>query len=58
MKASLAGMRQTPGDICISLGTSDTLFVWTYESKAVEHGHVFINPCNTENFMALLWFYY
>ncbi len=54
--ASLAGMCLEKGDIAISLGTSDTLFLWLsgHPTPSLE-GHVFCNPVDPEAYMALLW---
>lgn len=41
--------------IAISLGTSDTLFLWLKEPKVVVDGHVLCNPVKAEEYMALLW---
>ncbi|CAI9721262.1 xylulose kinase isoform X1 [Octopus vulgaris] len=54
--ASLAGMRLQEGDICVSLGTSDTLFLWLTQPKPALEGHIFINPVNSDSYMALLCF--
>ncbi|UYV83862.1 hypothetical protein LAZ67_X000459, partial [Cordylochernes scorpioides] len=40
--ASLAGMRLEPGDIAVSLGTSDTVFVWLTTPETSKDGHIFI----------------
>ena len=53
---SLAGLRlQEPGDIAISLGTSDTLFASLRDPKpsGVE-GHIFANPIVPDAFMAMI----
>ncbi len=53
---SLAGLRlQDPGDIAISLGTSDTVFGFLGEAtpSALE-GNIFVNPVNPQAYMALL----
>ncbi|XP_032092880.1 xylulose kinase isoform X2 [Thamnophis elegans] len=52
--ASLAGMRLSEGDIAISLGTSDTLFLWIKEPRPALEGHIFCNPVDSQAFMALL----
>ncbi|KAM6452940.1 xylulose kinase isoform 1-T1 [Liasis olivaceus] len=52
--ASLAGMRLAKGDIAISLGTSDTLFLWIQEPKPALEGHVLCNPVDSQAYMALL----
>ncbi|KAK9396069.1 xylulose kinase [Crotalus adamanteus] len=52
--ASLAGMRLSEGDIAISLGTSDTLFLWIKEPNPALEGHIFCNPVDSQAFMALL----
>ena len=39
----------------ISLGTSDTLFLWIDEAQPQLTGHVFVNPVDKEAYMALLW---
>uniref|UniRef100_A0A8B9VAF6 Xylulose kinase n=2 Tax=Anas TaxID=8835 RepID=A0A8B9VAF6_9AVES len=54
--ASLAGMRLQEGDIAISLGTSDTLFLWIQEPTPALEGHILCNPVDSQTFMALLCF--
>ncbi|XP_052580082.1 xylulose kinase isoform X4 [Peromyscus californicus insignis] len=54
--ASLAGMRLEEGDIAVSLGTSDTLFLWLQEPTPALEGHIFCNPVDTKHYMALLCF--
>ncbi|KAK9703863.1 FGGY family of carbohydrate kinase [Popillia japonica] len=53
--ASLIGMGLTEGWIAVSLGTSDTLFLWLNEPKVVLEGHILCNPLNINSYMALLW---
>ncbi|KJE96085.1 xylulose kinase, variant [Capsaspora owczarzaki ATCC 30864] len=58
--ASLAGMRIGEGDMTVSLGTSDTLFLWLKDTQSLQQerttldGHVFCNPVDTQSYMALL----
>ncbi|XP_074484169.1 xylulose kinase [Sebastes fasciatus] len=54
--ASLAGMRLQQGDIAVSLGTSDTVFLWIQQPRPALEGHVFCNPVDWRSFMALLCF--
>uniref|UniRef100_A0A3Q3MIA6 Xylulose kinase n=1 Tax=Mastacembelus armatus TaxID=205130 RepID=A0A3Q3MIA6_9TELE len=54
--ASLAGMRLQPGDVAVSLGTSDTVFLWIQQPHPALEGHVFCNPVDEETYMALLCF--
>ncbi|KAI4458044.1 sugar kinase [Holotrichia oblita] len=54
--ASLIGMGLTEGWIAVSLGTSDTLFLWLEEPKVVLEGHILCNPLNIDSYMALLCF--
>ncbi|XP_057561693.1 xylulose kinase isoform X4 [Hippopotamus amphibius kiboko] len=54
--ASLAGMRLEEGDIAVSLGTSDTLFLWLQEPTPALEGHIFCNPVDRQHYMALLCF--
>ncbi|XP_049605337.1 xylulose kinase isoform X2 [Syngnathus scovelli] len=54
--ASLAGMRLQQGDLAVSLGTSDTVFVWLQHARPALEGHVFINPVDWRHFMGLLCF--
>ncbi|XP_068092022.1 xylulose kinase isoform X2 [Hyperolius riggenbachi] len=54
--ASLAGMRLEEGDIAVSLGTSDTLFLWIQEPTPALEGHIFCNPVQSQDYMALLCF--
>ncbi|XP_032899717.1 xylulose kinase [Amblyraja radiata] len=54
--ASLAGMRLQQGDIAVSLGTSDTVFLWIQDPKPTLQGHVFCNPVDRDAYMALICF--
>ncbi|CAH1970342.1 unnamed protein product [Acanthoscelides obtectus] len=54
--ASLMGMRLNEGWIAVSLGTSDTVFLWLKEPKSVLDGHVLCNPIDENVYMALLCF--
>ncbi|XP_054478907.1 xylulose kinase [Anoplopoma fimbria] len=54
--ASLAGMRLQQGDVAVSLGTSDTVFLWIQQPRPALEGHVFCNPLDWTAFMALLCF--
>ena len=59
-QASLAGLCMHPGDLGISLGTSDTVFVWmeAVEGQVVRPqltGHVWPNPLDSNDYMALIW---
>uniref|UniRef100_A0AAY4AA96 Xylulose kinase n=1 Tax=Denticeps clupeoides TaxID=299321 RepID=A0AAY4AA96_9TELE len=51
---SLAGMRLREGDIAVSLGTSDTVFLWIKEPRPTIEGHVFCNPVDSDSYMALI----
>lgn len=53
---SLAGLRlEHPGEIAISLGTSDTVFAALSEpSPSASEGHIFANPVDPEGYMALV----
>ena len=53
---SLAGLRlQSPGDIAISLGTSDTLFGSMSEPKpSGKEGHIFVNPVDPNLYMGMI----
>ncbi|KAL8128977.1 hypothetical protein V2J09_018132 [Rumex salicifolius] len=52
---SIAGLTlNTPGDLAISLGTSDTVFGITDEHKPCLEGNVFPNPVDTKGFMVML----
>lgn len=39
----------------ISLGTSDTLFLWLQEPTPALEGHIFCSPVDPRHYMALLW---
>lgn len=39
----------------VSLGTSDTLFLWLQEPTPALEGHIFCNPVDPQHYMALLW---
>ncbi|XP_036445502.1 xylulose kinase isoform X1 [Colossoma macropomum] len=51
---SLAGMRLQEGDIAVSLGTSDTVFLWIKEPRPTLEGHIFCNPVDNLSYMALI----
>ncbi|KAJ8418806.1 hypothetical protein AAFF_G00003050, partial [Aldrovandia affinis] len=53
---SLAGMRLQEGDIAVSLGTSDTVFLWIQDPKPTVEGHIFCNPVDCQAYMALICF--
>ncbi|XP_013775046.1 xylulose kinase-like [Limulus polyphemus] len=54
--ASLAGMNLKEGDVVVSLGTSDTLFLWLKEARPDLEGHILCNPVEKDDYMALLCF--
>jgi xylulokinase len=53
---SLAGLRlQNPGDIAVSMGTSDTIFgVLKEPQPSGAEGHIFANPVDPASYMAML----
>jgi xylulokinase len=53
---SLAGlMLREPGDLAISLGTSDTLFGSLKEPRpSASEGHIFVNPVEASAYMAMI----
>ncbi len=53
---SLAGLRlQNPGDIAISMGTSDTIFGALSEpTPSADEGHIFCSPVDPAGYMALV----
>ena len=52
--SSLAGLRLRPGDLCLSLGTSDTVMLSLDSADPQTQGHIFINPLDSEKYMGLL----
>ncbi|KAJ9582738.1 hypothetical protein L9F63_022920, partial [Diploptera punctata] len=54
--ASFIGMRLKEGDIAVSLGTSDTLFLSLSQPKNLLDGHILCSPLDKDTFMALLCF--
>lgn len=54
--ASLVGIRLNKGWIAVSLGTSDTIFLWLNEPHVVLDGHVFCNPVDKDSYIGLLCF--
>ena len=44
-----------PVSLQVSLGTSDTLFLWLQEPTPTLEGHIFCNPVDPQHYMALLW---
>ncbi len=63
--SSMAGMRMRQGDVGVSLGTSDVVFVWLRDGEQEGGGDVrpsgdgggcvWVNPMDEEAYMALLW---
>ncbi|XP_071710788.1 xylulose kinase 2-like [Rutidosis leptorrhynchoides] len=52
---SLAGLTlNTPGDLAISLGTSDTVFGITMNQNPIVEGNFFPNPVDMESYMVML----
>jgi len=51
----LTGMRLNRGDIAVSLGTSDTLFLCLGQPKVILEGHILRSPVEKDGYMALLW---
>ena len=43
------------GDVAVSLGTSDTLFLSLVQPQPGIEGHVFVNPLSSEAYMGMLW---
>uniref|UniRef100_A0A8D8RRU0 Xylulose kinase n=1 Tax=Cacopsylla melanoneura TaxID=428564 RepID=A0A8D8RRU0_9HEMI len=54
--SSMAGMLLKEGDVAISLGTSDTLFLPSPSKVSLPQGHVLINPVLDDGYMVLLCF--
>lgn len=54
--SSLAGLSPRVGDVLVSLGTSDTVFLWLPEQLAEIEGHIFVNPIDSEQYMAMVCF--
>ncbi|KAK3793664.1 hypothetical protein RRG08_041274, partial [Elysia crispata] len=54
--ASLAGLAPEQGDVVVSLGTSDTVFLWLTKPTPGLSGHIFANPINQDDFMSLTCF--
>lgn len=53
---SLAGLRlQEPGDVAVSLGTSDTMFGALRQPRpSASEGHIFASPVDPEGYMAMI----
>ena len=53
---SLAGLRlKKPGDLAISLGTSDTVFgTLSKPAPSASEGHIFVNPVDPKAYMAMV----
>ena len=55
---SLVGLRMNrPGDIAISLGTSNTVFALMNECKTDIEGHVFISPLEESTLYSFYYYY-
>ncbi|XP_060598742.1 xylulose kinase-like [Ruditapes philippinarum] len=53
---SLAGLAPKKGDVMVSLGSSDTVFLWLHEATPGTDGHIFVNPLDSNTFMGLVCF--
>lgn len=49
-------MRLNEGWLAVSLGTSDTVFLWLKKTKIVLNGHILCNPVDPNAYMAMLWY--
>ncbi|VDM46035.1 unnamed protein product [Toxocara canis] len=54
--SSLAGLCLQSGDVAISLGTSDTLFLSVHQYVPALEGHLFRNPVDPNTYMGMLCF--
>ena len=54
--ASLVGMCLRQGDVAVSLGTSDTVFLVLPDPKPDVNGHILCNPIDEQIYMALICF--
>ncbi|RWS05298.1 xylulose kinase-like protein [Dinothrombium tinctorium] len=54
--ASLIGTCLSESDMAVSLGTSDTAFVWLKHATPTLNGHIFINPLNENEYMGMICF--
>lgn len=54
-RAGQRGASSLPISSQVSLGTSDTLFLWLREPMPALEGHIFCNPVDARHYMALLW---
>uniref|UniRef100_F1L1I1 Xylulose kinase n=1 Tax=Ascaris suum TaxID=6253 RepID=F1L1I1_ASCSU len=54
--SSLAGLCLQSGDVAVSLGTSDTLFLSLSHYRPALEGHIFKNPIDSSAFMGMLCF--
>jgi len=52
--SSFAGLNIGPGTVCLSLGTSDTVFMDMVNPRPQTEGHVFVNPVRTSSYMGML----
>ena len=54
---AVAGMRlENPGDACISLGTSDTIFALLEDASPKVESHIFGSPVDPSGYMSLICF--
>lgn len=54
--SSLIGLGLKKDNLAVSLGTSDTLFLWLCDPQPGLNGHILINPIDCNEYMALLGF--
>ncbi|KAL3837411.1 hypothetical protein ACJMK2_022770 [Sinanodonta woodiana] len=54
--ASLAGLAARQGDIIVSLGSSDVIFLWLPSATPGLTGHILVNPLDPDSYMGLICF--
>ena len=52
--STLAGLCLCPGDVAVSMGSSDTVSLWMSEARPGQRGHVFVNPVEPSAYMGML----
>ena len=52
----MAGINQRDGDVAVSWGTSDTVFVWLDKPRPALDMHVLANPVDANAYMGMLWY--